>query len=64
MNYAITTYQNGKQLLGTDFTKIVKNCKSPVKLNNALRQHKDNLKRLENIKPYLVNGYTILINKY
>lgn len=61
MNYCITTYQNEKQLLGSDFTKIVKNCKTKKKLINAVNLHKSTLRTLLNIKPFLENGYTIKI---
>ena len=64
MNYYITTYQNEKQLLGSDFTKIVRNCKSETKLVNAINLHKQTLRTLLNIKPFLNNGYTIKINKF
>lgn len=46
MNYYIETYQDGKQLLGSDFTKIVRNCKSRVKLNNAIKTHENSLNAL------------------
>jgi len=64
MNYYITTYQNDQQLLGSDFTKIVKNCKSEKKLVNAVNLHKQTLRTLLNIKPFLANGYTIKIHKF
>ena len=63
MYYCITTYQNEKQLLGSDFTKIVKNCKSKNKLINEINLHKQTLKTLLNIKPFLNNGYTIKVQK-
>jgi len=63
MNYYITTYQNEKQLLGSDFTKIVKNCKTERKLTNAINLHKQTLRALLNIKPFLENGYTIKVQK-
>jgi hypothetical protein len=63
MNYYITTYQNGQRLLGSDFTKIVRNCKSEKKLVNAVNLHKQTLRALLNIKPFLDNGYTIKIEK-
>jgi len=62
MNYYIETYQNGVQLLGSDYTKIVKDCKSKVKLNNAVRFHKANLASLAvNIHPSLNNGYELKV---
>ena len=64
MNYYITTYQNDQQLLGSDFTKIVKNCRSEKKLINAVNLHKSTLRALLNIKPFLENGYTIKIQKF
>lgn len=59
MNYYIETYQNDTQLLGSDFTKIVKNCKSAKKLNNAIQSHRAYLTALSDIKPFLKNGYKI-----
>lgn len=64
MNYYITTYQKDQQLLGSDFTKIVKNCRSEKKLINAVNLHKQTLRALLNIKPFLENGYTIKIQKF
>jgi outer membrane phospholipase A len=64
MNYYIKTYQNEKQLLGSDFTKIVKNCKNETKLINAINLHKSTLRTLLNIKSFLENGYTIKVQKF
>lgn len=61
MNYYIETYQNGYQILGSDFTKIVKGCKSIIKLQNAIKLHKNSLESLKSIKPYLCNGYEIKV---
>lgn len=59
MNYYIETYQDGKQLLGSDFTKIVKDCKTDRKLKNAVKAHKLHLELLKGIKPFLNNGYEV-----
>jgi hypothetical protein len=64
MNYYIETYQNGTQLLGSDFTKIVRNCKSNLKLQNAINKHISSLNSLMKIKPYLKNGYTLKTIKF
>lgn len=59
MNYYIETYQNGKQLLGSDFTTIVRDCKTNRKLNNAIKSHYERLESLRTIKPFLNNGFYI-----
>lgn len=64
MNYYIETYQNGTRLIGSDFTKIVRNCKSNKKLNNAIESHKIYLVALSNIKPFLKSGYQIKTNPF
>lgn len=46
MNYYIQTYQNGRQLLGSDFTTLVRDCKTNRKLNNAINRHKKHLESL------------------
>lgn len=55
MNYYIETWQNGIQLLGSDYTKIVRNCRSKKKLNNAIDSHKTYLKTLASLKPNLID---------
>lgn len=64
MNYYIETYQNGKQLLGSDFTKIVRDCKTSRKLNNAIKLHTFSIESLKSIKPYLNNGYEVKAVKF
>ncbi len=59
MNYYIETYQDGKQLLGSDFTKTVRNCKSERKLKNAIETHKQTIESLKAIKPFLNKGYEL-----
>ena len=63
MNYLITTYQDNERVLGTDFSKIVKNCKTEKKLINAVNLHKQTIRTLMTIKPFLNNQYTIKIEK-
>lgn len=60
-NYYIKTIDNnGKQLLGSMFTKIVINCSySGKKFNNAVKQHIANIESLKGIKPFLNNGYSL-----
>jgi hypothetical protein len=64
MNYYIETYQDGRQLLGSDFTKIVRNCKTDRKLNNAIKAHKQHLQSLVSINPFLSNGYELKTVKF
>lgn len=64
MNYYIETYHNGRQLLGSDFTKIVRNCKTNRKLNNAIAAHKKHLQSLVATKPYLNEGYDLKTVKF
>lgn len=64
MNYYIETYQNGRQLLGSDFTRIVRNCKTDRKLNNAIKAHKNHLQSLTTINPYLNKGYELKTVKF
>lgn len=63
MTYFIETYQNGKPLLGSDFTTIVKNCRGDIKLKNAIIRHNNRLISLSNIKPFLLNKYSLKIVK-
>lgn len=64
MNYFIETYQDGKQLLGSDFTSIVRDCKTGRKLKNAIARHHRRVKALISIKPFLLNGYEIKTAKF
>lgn len=59
MNYYIQTWQNGVQLLGTDYSRIVRDCKTSRKLNNAIKQHKENLLRLHIVHPNLNEPYEV-----
>ena len=65
-NYYIKTYDSeGKQLLGTDFTTIVKSCSySGKKFNNALKQHNAKLESLKSIKPFLNDGWALEYEKF
>ena len=60
MNYYIETYQDGKQLLGSDFTTIVKNA-GKIKLQNAIKRHDQRLKSLSSLKTSLLKGYEIRV---
>ena len=63
MNYYIETYQDGKQLLGSDFTTIVRDCKTGRKLDNAVKRHTCKLNNLKAIRPFLNAGYDVKILK-
>lgn len=58
MTTYIETFQDGKKLLGSDFTVIVRNA-TPRKIANAKNNLESYLKRLVNIKPYLSAGWEI-----
>ena len=53
MNYSIQTWQDGKQLLGSDYSSFVKDAKSKVKLENAISAKVNTLRSLVSINPYL-----------
>lgn len=59
--YILETHQNGKQLLGSDYSRIVRDCKSTVKLNNAVNLLGESLESLKSIKPFLNDGYQIIV---
>ena len=59
MNYWISVHQNGHRLCGSDYNRFVKDCKSNVKLNNAIKLLRASTEGLKTIKPYLNKGYTI-----
>jgi hypothetical protein len=66
MTYYIETYQNSTQLLGSDFTTVVRNVhtgENGRKMLNAKIMHADKLRRLKNIHPSLSKGYHIEITK-
>lgn len=55
----ITLYQNGKQLLGSDFTIVVNSNTSYLGANTIrkyFKQMENRIESLKNIKPYLNEG--------
>jgi hypothetical protein len=51
MNYIIIALKDNKELLGTDNATLVHNCKSMVKVNNALKSFNPS-KQADKIKVY------------
>ncbi len=59
MKHFITVYQNGKQLLGSDFTIVVNSDKcylGATKIRNEFRNMQNRIEKLKVIKPYLNSG--------
>ena len=52
----IQTYQNGKQLLGSDSSRILPVGAGKQKILNTVRELEKSLSTLTNIKPSLKNG--------
>lgn len=55
----ITLYQNGKQLLGSDFTIVINsklNYLGASEIRKRFKQMEDRIESLKNIKTYLNNG--------
>jgi hypothetical protein len=59
-NYYLETYINGKNILGSDYTKVLKSINSKA-LNNAVKIQTNILKGLENIKPYIKDSNSIML---
>jgi hypothetical protein len=59
-NYYLETYINGKNILGSDYTKVLKSI-NPKSLNNAVKIQINILKGLENIKPYIKDSNSIVL---
>jgi hypothetical protein len=59
MNYIIQAYQNNRQLLGTSNASLVKDVKSMVKIDNALKRFNPD-KEADCIKVF---SYTNLYNE-
>lgn len=64
MNYYIETYQDGKQLLGSDFTTIVRDAKTGRKLRNRIKSHIARMYSLRAIKSHLNKPYSILVRDF
>lgn len=60
MDYILETFIDGKQQLGSDFSRIVRDVRSNRKIDNAKRALVDSLFKLKKIKPYMI-GATIEI---
>ena len=60
-NWYIETYDHeNNQLLGSDFTTIVRNCSySGKKWKNAIENHNKKLENLKEIHPILKLGWTL-----
>ncbi len=62
MIHYIETFDNeGRQLLGSDFTTIVRDAKTQKKVANAIKRHRLRVENLKTIKPSLNNGYSIQV---
>lgn len=59
-NYYLETYINGKNILGSDYTKVLKSINSKA-LNNTVKIQTNILKGLENIKPYIKDSNSIVL---
>lgn len=59
MKHYITVYQNGKQLLGSDFTIVINSNKpylGATKIRNEFRNMQNRIDNLKAIKPFLNSG--------
>lgn len=56
MDYIIIARKENKELLGTQNATLVKNCKSMVKVNNALKAFNPS-KDTHDLKEYRLMGY-------
>lgn len=53
--YYVETWIDGKQSLGSDYTRIVHNCKSTTKLKNAINNLTNYLEMLKSIHPHITD---------
>lgn len=60
MKVHLTTYQNGKQLLGSDFIRVVHN-PTPKRLRIEQNFLNTNLQRLVGIRPNLCSGWILKV---
>lgn len=58
MDYVLQTYQDGKQLLGSDFSRIVRNA-TPRKIDRETQSLTAYLYALASLKCYLKEGFVI-----
>lgn len=56
----LTTYQNGKQLLGSDYSRVVHNL-TPRTLRVEQNLLNTSLQRLVRIKPHLASGWILKV---
>lgn len=60
MKIFLTTYQNGRQLLGSDFTKVITE-PTPRKIRQEQNFLNTRLQQLVKIKPYLSSGWVLQV---